>query len=182
MNLKQNSAIAAPVLIRTGGIVPKSGIWRVRCSRDGCHAVEKLNLHQGAPAPPCIRCLNPARLTFLYVPAPAVDEARTGTIVGPHHFSTRLVSARFGEITLTWRRGATEPATALLPAPPTESVHSARGWATPPTNGVAVSWSVDSPPGGVAFVSTRPKEIPGAAPEPSLFQKIMGKPTEKKAP
>jgi hypothetical protein len=70
MNPQQNSSVAGPAILRTGGIVPISGTWRVRCSRAGCYAVEKMNLQQGRPAPCCVRCLNPARLTFLHAAAP----------------------------------------------------------------------------------------------------------------
>ncbi len=57
-----------------------------------------------APAPPCIRCCNPTTLYFVRPSDPVANETREGSIAGPRHFSTRLTSARFGQITLTWPR------------------------------------------------------------------------------
>jgi hypothetical protein len=112
--------------VRTGEKITKSGTWRSECAREGCRAVELLSLYEAALGPPCIRCCNPTILYFVGpLPVPA-EQAREGTLAGPHHFTTRHISARFGEITLTWPRGAPGES-APDPPPPTESVHSARG-------------------------------------------------------
>jgi hypothetical protein len=112
MNAKEKSPIAR---IRTSEVVPMSGIWRNECSREGCRFIEELLLDQGVPAPPCRHCCNRSQLTYRG-PAPiAVDQVLVGTITGPRHFTTRRFSARFGDITLTWTRGA-PPASLELPA------------------------------------------------------------------
>jgi hypothetical protein len=60
-------AESGPASIRTREIVLVAGTWLSECSRDGCRAAVEMNLelHQGAPAPPCPRCLNPTTLRFL---------------------------------------------------------------------------------------------------------------------
>jgi len=98
----QSAGFSSPV--RTGELITKSGTWRSECAREGCRAVEHLELGVATPAPPCIRCCNPTTLHFVRPPAPVVDGAREGTIAGLHHFTTRLASARFGDITQTWPR------------------------------------------------------------------------------
>jgi hypothetical protein len=52
--------------LRTGEILARAGIYLIRCTRDGCCAVDKKSLPQGSPAPPCLRCCNPAKLRFLH--------------------------------------------------------------------------------------------------------------------
>src|SRR6266404_2985327 len=97
---RQSAGESGPATVRTSELVATSGIWRNHCSRPGCEFIEDLVLAAGAPAPPCRRCCNPTTLHFVRPPAPAVDGAREGTIAGPHHFTTRHASARFGDITL----------------------------------------------------------------------------------
>ncbi|PYT48486.1 MAG: hypothetical protein DMG44_14435 [Acidobacteria bacterium] len=69
-----------PASVRTGKLLSASGVWILRCMKDGCNFVEKLSLREGEPAPPCRRCLNPAWVRFLHEPAlvepPAVAASR----------------------------------------------------------------------------------------------------------
>src|SRR6266576_3239222 len=55
---------------RTGDILGESGIWLIRCTREGCCSVERLSLRQGQPAPPCRKCLNVAWLRFVRADIP----------------------------------------------------------------------------------------------------------------
>jgi len=85
---------------RTGDILGASGTWLVRCTREGCWAVEKVSLRQGEPAPPCRKCLNAAWLRFVHADIPKeeaprpMEEKTIAPLAGP-------ASIRTGEIVPT---------------------------------------------------------------------------------
>jgi hypothetical protein len=71
MNAKNKSKRSGPT-IRTWELVPAAGNWRITCERPGCRAIDDVNLHETAPAPPCRRCCNPSsNIRFLAAPAVA---------------------------------------------------------------------------------------------------------------
>ncbi len=55
-----------PQWIRTGNVVPRGGVYLIRCARFGCSAVDRKSLPHGSPCPPCLRCCNPAQARFLH--------------------------------------------------------------------------------------------------------------------
>ena len=61
--------------MRTGKTIPLAGTWMIRCMTDGCGKIESIFLHEGTPAPPCRRCLNPAWVRFLHQGVPALATA-----------------------------------------------------------------------------------------------------------
>jgi hypothetical protein len=157
-----NAAQSGPAAVRSGEIVTASGTWLARCWRDKCCAVVVMTLHQSAPAPPCVRCLNmTARWRFLHGPARVELPAEAATL-------------------------PREPQHAPAAIPPTESVHSACGSADADEQNKRFRLGIAPPAPAAETAAADPTEQkkteapPIADAEPSLIEKLRGKSSRKK--
>src|SRR5882672_9359663 len=146
----EREAQSGPTSMRTGKTISGTGVWMSRCMREGCLFVERLHLRQGAPAPPCRRCLNAAWLRLLYTISPEELPAQPAP-------------------------PAAAPAAIGVP---TESVHSARGAAAAEASASIQKEKPAAPPGWVGdrswggqleaetllIISPDEKAVPAAAP------------------